>query len=241
MSTLEKLHELRCKTLFSTHYHQLTEINLPRVRNYHLDIIENDDGSINFVRKLHPGSTDKSYGIHVAKLAGIPEDVIIRAFEILEQIEQKDPFKATIRENGNMISSRKYKDVLANKKSEELKKLNEEIELKTEKLTECDERLNQKEADLNKLKLELEETKAKMELLKDKKHVDKKPEISTSTKKELIQTTFFKPVVRKEKVLDESFKQLLDFLNVIDPNTITPLEAMKKLIELKELLNDLKV
>jgi len=82
MATLEKLHELRCKTLFSTHYHQLTEINLPRIKNYHLDIIENDDGTINFVRKLKPGSTDKSYGIHVAKLAGLPDDVIIRAFEI---------------------------------------------------------------------------------------------------------------------------------------------------------------
>ncbi|GAG84994.1 unnamed protein product, partial [marine sediment metagenome] len=59
---------------------QLTEINLPRIKNYHLDIIENDDGSINFIRKLQPGSTDKSYGIHIAKLAGIPDDVIIRAF-----------------------------------------------------------------------------------------------------------------------------------------------------------------
>ncbi|MEJ2295299.1 MAG: DNA mismatch repair protein MutS, partial [Candidatus Lokiarchaeota archaeon] len=83
MATIEKLHDLKAKTLFSTHYHQLTEINLPRVKNYHLDIIENDDGSINFVRTLKEGSTDKSYGIHVAKLAGIPDDVIIRAFEIL--------------------------------------------------------------------------------------------------------------------------------------------------------------
>jgi DNA mismatch repair protein MutS len=83
MSVLQKLHELKTKTLFSTHYHQLTEINLPRIKNYHLDIIENEDGSINFVRKLQLGSTDKSYGIHIAKLAGIPDDVIIRAFEIL--------------------------------------------------------------------------------------------------------------------------------------------------------------
>ncbi|MFX1399814.1 MAG: DNA mismatch repair protein MutS, partial [Promethearchaeota archaeon] len=55
MATLQKLHEIRAKTLFSTHYHQLTEINLPRIKNYHLDIIENADGSINFVRKLKAG------------------------------------------------------------------------------------------------------------------------------------------------------------------------------------------
>jgi len=112
MATLQKLHDLKVKTLFSTHYHQLTEIGLPGIKNYHLDIIENEDGSINFVRKLKPGSTDKSYGIHVAKLAGIPDDVIIRAFEILEQIEQKDPFRATIKENNSEKSSGKYHDKL---------------------------------------------------------------------------------------------------------------------------------
>ncbi|MFX1600291.1 MAG: DNA mismatch repair protein MutS, partial [Promethearchaeota archaeon] len=127
MATLEKLHELQIKTLFSTHYHQLTEINLPRVKNYHLDIIENDDGSINFVRTLKPGSTDKSYGIHVAKLAGIPDDVIIRAFEILEQIEEKDPFRTAVRENGEIASSSKYYDKIINGKKVELEKLNSEL------------------------------------------------------------------------------------------------------------------
>ncbi|MHA2326204.1 MAG: DNA mismatch repair protein MutS, partial [Promethearchaeota archaeon] len=127
MATLEKLNHLRIKTLFSTHYHQLTEINLPGIKNYHLDIIENDDGSINFVRKLKSGSTDKSYGIHVAKLAGIPDDVIIRAFEILEQIEEKDPFKSTVKENGNKTSTSQYYDKIVNGKKAELNKLNSEL------------------------------------------------------------------------------------------------------------------
>ncbi|MEJ2248469.1 MAG: DNA mismatch repair protein MutS [Candidatus Lokiarchaeota archaeon] len=112
MATLEKLHDINAKTLFSTHYHQLTEIELPRVKNYHLDIIENDDGTINFVRTLKSGSTEKSYGIHIAKLAGIPDDVIIRAFEILEQIEENDPFKETVKNNGRKdkkIISKDYK------------------------------------------------------------------------------------------------------------------------------------
>ncbi|MFO7909715.1 MAG: DNA mismatch repair protein MutS, partial [Halomonas sp.] len=112
MATLEKLHEMRTKTLFSTHYHQLTEIDLPRVKNYHLDIIENEDGSINFVRTLKSGSTDKSYGIHVARLAGIPDDVIIRAFEILDQIAEEDPFKETVKKNGKASASGKYHDLM---------------------------------------------------------------------------------------------------------------------------------
>ena len=87
-AVLENLHNLGAKTLFSTHYHQLTEITLPRLKNFHLAIKEQGKDLI-FLRKLVAGGTDKSYGIHVAALAGIPPAVIERANKLLELIEDE--------------------------------------------------------------------------------------------------------------------------------------------------------
>ncbi|MFX0043708.1 MAG: DNA mismatch repair protein MutS [Candidatus Hodarchaeota archaeon] len=231
MATLEKLHDLQVKTLFSTHYHQLTEINLPRVKNYHLDIIENDDGSINFVRKLRLGSTDKSYGIHVAKLAGIPDDVIIRAFEILEQIEEKDPFKKTVQENGNNFSSIKHHNKIISEKRQILEKLNIELENTKDELTKQETMLSEKEKIIKKKSFELEKLKTNLEKYTDKKQ---------STKKKLVQTTLFKPTVLKEEVIDENLKELIELLKELDINSLTPIEALKKLSELKERLAQFK-
>jgi len=234
MATLEKLHELGTKTLFSTHYHQLTEIDLPRVKNFHLDIIENDDGSINFVRTLKSGSTDKSYGIHVAKLAGIPEDVIIRAFEILEQIEENDPFKTTVRKNGNGINSGKIYDKIINGKKKELENLNSEISSITDKLNECDLKLDQTEKELENKITELVNLTSENKQKKEKEKFDKKVQDTASKKKKYVQTSFFKPIIKKEPVLDENLQKLIDSIKKLDLNSITPLDAMKTLIELKE-------
>jgi DNA mismatch repair protein MutS len=78
------------RTLFATHYHQLTDLarDHPRVVNYHLTAREHDGGIV-FVRKLMPGSTDKSYGIQVARLAGIPAPVLERAAEVLALMEEQ--------------------------------------------------------------------------------------------------------------------------------------------------------
>ncbi len=228
MATLEKLHDLKAKTLFSTHYHQLTEINLPRVKNYHLDIIENDDGSINFVRKLRSGSTDKSYGIHVAKLAGIPDDVVIRAFEILEQIEEKDPFKATVKENGNGNSSNKYYDKLIQEKKSVLDKLNSKLEQKKQELNDYDHELSKKEKVLKEKNLEIKNMNTTVPSKKNK----------SSKQKKYVQTSFFKPIVKKEKIIDEKVKALIDLIKEMNINSITPVDAMKKLIELKEKLKE---
>lgn len=86
----EYLHEqLRAKTLFATHYHELTELELayPRIKNYHVEVKEWNDQII-FLRKIIPGGTDKSYGIHVGRLAGLPSEVIQRAKKILTELEQ---------------------------------------------------------------------------------------------------------------------------------------------------------
>ncbi|MDV7696721.1 DNA mismatch repair protein MutS [Chryseobacterium soli] len=81
-------HPTQSKTLFATHYHELNEmtVNFERVKNFHVSIQENK-GNIIFMRKLIPGGSEHSFGIHVAKLAGMPAKVINRANEILKTLE----------------------------------------------------------------------------------------------------------------------------------------------------------
>jgi DNA mismatch repair protein MutS len=91
-AAVEHLHNssrLGCKTLFATHYHELTELEavLPRVRNYRVDVLEEGDQVI-FLHRVVPGGADRSYGIHVAQLAGMPRSVVRRAREVLEELEQ---------------------------------------------------------------------------------------------------------------------------------------------------------
>ncbi len=80
---------VRARTLFATHYHELTELemNLPGVKNYNVAVREWND-EIVFLRKIVAGGTDKSYGIHVARLAGLPKKVIERAKDILNALEE---------------------------------------------------------------------------------------------------------------------------------------------------------
>jgi len=80
--------ETRSRTLFATHYHELTELSLIHdgVRNYHVSVKEWGDRLV-FVHKIAPGGVDKSYGIHVARIAGLPGPVIDRAREILDNLE----------------------------------------------------------------------------------------------------------------------------------------------------------
>ncbi len=79
---------IRCKTLFSTHYHELTsmEFTNPSIKNVHVSASE-ENGTLIFLHKIKNGSVDKSYGIHVAKLAGLPDEVISNAEELLKQYE----------------------------------------------------------------------------------------------------------------------------------------------------------
>jgi DNA mismatch repair protein MutS len=90
-AVVEYLHnhpERRAKTLFATHYHELTEMGkrLPSVRNYNLAVVE-EGKQVVFLHKVEPGGADRSYGIHVAHLAGVPRPVIHRAEELLAQLE----------------------------------------------------------------------------------------------------------------------------------------------------------
>ena len=112
-SVAEFLHddpESRCRTQFATHYHELTELARIRkgINNFNVAVKEYGD-TIIFLRQIVPGSTDRSYGIHVAKLAGIPDCVINRSKEILEILESNstNPQSAVTNINPKAVKSRR--------------------------------------------------------------------------------------------------------------------------------------
>jgi DNA mismatch repair protein MutS len=91
-SIVEHLHnQVGAKTLFATHYHELTELSarLPRLKNFNVAVREWHD-QIVFLRKIVEGGTDKSYGIQVARLAGVPKEVLERAKQILGNLEESE-------------------------------------------------------------------------------------------------------------------------------------------------------
>ncbi len=92
-SIIEFLHNhptARPKTLFATHYHELNQLaeDLPRVKNFHVSVLE-EGNKIIFLRKLQPGGSEHSFGIHVAQMAGMPALIVRRASEILEHLEKE--------------------------------------------------------------------------------------------------------------------------------------------------------
>ncbi len=94
-SIIEYIHdEIKAKTCFSTHYHELTDLDktLTNLRNIHVSAHE-ENGKITFLHKIENGSVDKSYGIHVASLAGLPNNLIKRADSILEVYESKEKLR----------------------------------------------------------------------------------------------------------------------------------------------------
>jgi DNA mismatch repair protein MutS len=90
-AVIEYIHSTsRAKTLFATHYHELTELErLDGVKNFHVSVKENAGGIV-FLRKVEPGPADRSYGIEVAKLAGLPPEVVVRAREVLHEHENAE-------------------------------------------------------------------------------------------------------------------------------------------------------
>jgi DNA mismatch repair protein MutS len=118
-STAEYIHNsprLGCKTLFATHYHELIQLSqtLPRVRNLSVAAIERD-GIVVFLHRIVSGGADRSYGVHVAQLAGMPSSVVTRARELLLELES-DGLKSATRQRPLFT--------IANPVMEDLKKLN---------------------------------------------------------------------------------------------------------------------
>lgn len=132
----EYLHEkedLRAKTLFATHYHELTELELTleRIKNFHVSVKEWQDDII-FLRKIVSGPSDQSYGIHVAKLAGIPRTVIDRAKEILFNLEKQELDDSGLPKIAYHSSSQRDKSQLllfqSDRDQRRLEELHEEID-----------------------------------------------------------------------------------------------------------------
>ena len=98
--------KLGCKTLFATHYHELTQLanSLPRVKNYNVAVSENLN-KIVFLRRIIPGGANKSYGVHVAKLAGLPTSIINRAWEVLDELETNNINHENVNDSTNKISA----------------------------------------------------------------------------------------------------------------------------------------
>ena len=97
--------KLGAKTLFATHYHELTELEdtLPGVKNYNISIKKRGEELI-FLRKIIPGGADRSYGIEVAKLAGLPKEVVSRANAILKELEAGGAYQAKPRTQEDQVS-----------------------------------------------------------------------------------------------------------------------------------------
>ena len=111
--------KIKCKTLFSTHYHELTDLSdtIPSIKNVHVDAIE-EDGKVTFLHKVKEGPIDKSYGIHVARLAGLPEDLLKRASEFLASYESHEKREVFVQQSLNF--EEKHED---NKLEEKIKEI----------------------------------------------------------------------------------------------------------------------
>ena len=121
---IEYIHtNIKCKTLFSTHYHELTDLDktLSGLKNVHVSAVE-ENGNITFLHKVKDGSIDKSYGIHVAKLADLPSNLIDRASSILKVYENKE-----VKRDTKIQECLPLDELMENKESvieEEIKKIN---------------------------------------------------------------------------------------------------------------------
>jgi len=130
-SIVEYLHnqkEIKPKTLFATHYHELNQLEekLDRVKNYNVSV-EEINNEIIFLRKLLPGGSEHSFGINVAQLAGMPNKILIRAYEVLKELE-----KNTIKKNVEVTDTQKHSQLKLeynNPDYEKAKKVIEDINI----------------------------------------------------------------------------------------------------------------
>ncbi|HID91729.1 TPA: DNA mismatch repair protein MutS [Candidatus Peregrinibacteria bacterium] len=128
----EFLHEKRVKTLFATHYHELINLakSLPRAKNFSARVLEDKKKGVIFLHQIFEGGAEKSFGIEVARLAGIPQSIITKAEEVLEKLENAEKQKNTSNNaQGRLFEDSLYKEMYekllkTQKKQAELKKQN---------------------------------------------------------------------------------------------------------------------
>ena len=184
-SILEYINEkIKCKTLFSTHYHELTKLEnrMSGIKNIHVSAKE-DHGKLIFLYKINDGPIEKSYGIHVAQLAHLPEEVIVVANNILKELESgnigsgdligKGYYEAieNIRENQVVKDEANQKQLVQHLEKKVQKELEEKLRLEyEEKLQkELENKVKEKtNGNYKKLQLDLDNNDEKFEFIKEK-------------------------------------------------------------------------
>lgn len=210
---ITKNKNLRCKTLFATHYHELVKLEgiLHGVKNYSVAVKKLKD-SVVFLRKIVEGGADESYGIEVAKLAGLPDAVIKRAREILEDLEDKNTFDI------NKVSnpSTDLKETAADyDKSEETIETSKNICDYEDKITKIENENNEYKDTIESLKLEI----TKLKELSNKKHAKNHKENSNGDN---MQINF--EFIEKERFIKD--------ISELDILSLNPMEAMNSLYKL---------
>ena len=226
---------IKCKTLFATHYHELTELEneFEEVKNYSI-AVKDDGENIIFLRKIIDQAADKSYGIYVAKLAKLPDEVINRSSEILRDLEKNHIY------NGYAING------ITNTESDEFASKNEEIHKKNT-CSNVDNSLNELELEMKRLeesnlKNEYESLKLEQESLsksykKIKKDYDKLYDeyetlkIETQNNKVNEEVAISMDQISFDIVKDNN---ILDEIKNLDILSMTPLDAMNALFSLQK-------
>ncbi|MHA1508733.1 MAG: hypothetical protein ACTSO6_08530, partial [Promethearchaeota archaeon] len=155
------------------------------------------------------------------------------------QIEEKDPFKETVKDNGNAVLHGNHYDKFILEKQKVLERLNLELELKQNKISECEDELILKNEKLEKTKSEIQtfpSNRANSAI-----QLDASQNNDVKKEKKYVQTTFFKPKIMRETLPNDDAKELIKIVKDIDLDSLTPVEAMKKLINLKEKLSKLRL
>lgn len=234
---ITKNENLRCKTLFATHYHELVKLEgtIKGVKNYSVAVKKNED-SVIFLRKIIEGGADESYGIEVAKLAGLPNAVIERAREILEDLEKANKvdinnlssYETTIKEIA--IDDDLYTNSLKDCVNEEIQNsegcINEiekalidkvnELSFKDNKLKEYENKIQEYIQNISELEKEISALKSEMH---KEKHIHK---AKSDIKNDTMQINF------------DSFEKdtFINSISQTDILSLNPMEAMNMLYKL---------
>ncbi len=171
---ITKNKDLRCKTLFATHYHELVKLEgiLPGVKNYSVAVKKLKD-SVVFLRKIVEGGADESYGIEVAKLAGLPENVINRAREILEDLEGKNTFDINKVSSCSMVSNNTKEIAVDSTKNAEYEEIIKSLKSEITKLQESNKKHNKRHKDVSNDNMQINfEVMEKENFIKELSEVD---------------------------------------------------------------------
>ncbi|AOR23627.1 DNA mismatch repair protein MutS [Clostridium taeniosporum] len=218
---ITKNKDLRCKTLFATHYHELVKLEgvLPGVKNYSVAVKKLKD-SVVFLRKIVEGGADESYGIEVAKLAGLPDNVINRAREILNDLEDKNTFDIN-KVSSSTVDSYEEKEIAVDCTKNEDRIVSskntiiQENDYDKEKILKIENQNIEYRETIESLKVEIKELKE----VNSKKHNKNNKDVSRDN----MQINF-------EFIEKESFIKELSEVEILSLNPMEAMNALYKLV-----------